>query len=1253
MTDTLPVAGTHGPPQSYPDTTVAGLILEQARRTPDALAVRQGGTRLTYAELAAAAWGVAALLRERGAGVETRVGVCAHRRPALVATVLGVLLSGGCYVPLEPGGPRARLTGIAADAGVTLVIGDAAVAEFGAVEGIEALDVPPPGSPGSCPATPDSTAHVLYTSGSTGRPKGVLTSHRNVVAFVTGFAGRLGVGPGTRTLGISSLGFDAFTMDVFVPLTCGGSVQLAGSADRADPERLRRFVVEHDVDWGFITPTLLAMLDPADVPGWRTVACGGEPVPAELAARWLPGRRFFHVYGPTETTVVVVTDEVTGVLADPLPLGTPTPNHRAHVVDADLRPVAPGEVGELLIGGPGVAAGYLGRPELTEQKFVADPFTPGERVYRTGDLARQLPDGRLEFAGRADRQVKVRGQRIELGEVEAALSTHPRVDAVAVEAVAGPAGTRLVAFLTPASVSPGVAVAGSSGAGAIADSVPTVAGSSGAHASAASEPSDGAVAGSGDAGVSAASVLTGGVVAGSSGARARAASVSPGVAVAGARPIAALALSGAAATALPSDEDIRANDRLTEAMRPAVIHWLDALPVNPVTGKIDRPALRALAERQTPDVLGEPETPVAQAVAQVWRKVLGAGAGPDFFASGGDSIAAMRLVAALRADLAADVATEDVLAGRTLDGVARRVAAAAPLTGPGLTTGHAPTLSPPQRRLWFLDQLAPDAAPYNIAMAFRLSGQLDKAQLRAALRAVAERHDILRWRIRPVDGVPQAECLPAQDIPLPITSLTEPFLDDRLAVDAATPVHLDREPPWRVRLYELGPDEHVLGFTLHHAVFDGWSQDLLCADLSAAYAGEPQPPLVASYADYAAWRADRDSRREAVDLAWWKEHLAEAPSTVDLPRDRPRPAVQTYHGASVHQVFPDGAPDAVRELAARTGTTQAGVLLAAFGQLLHRLTGGDDHLVATVVADRQLPETQDVAGFFVDIVPVRLRADDDADFATHARRGGAELLAATAHPAASIEQLVTALGVPRDPGRAPLVQVMVNVLNFSEPRLELPGVRAGWLPVAKPGSPFDLTVYVLGHGVELLYNPDLFDAARMTALAADYADLLAGLAAAPDVPVGTCLPETPRPAVRTAAPGAMTRAEPVPDPVVVDVAALAATEAVIAQAWREVLGVASVGVTDNFFDVGGHSLALMQVHAQVTARLGRRIPVVELFSHPTVRALAAHLHAASEARPDTALARAAERVAARRGRTPSRRPRRPAATNGHEQERHQ
>ncbi|MFJ4101322.1 amino acid adenylation domain-containing protein [Amycolatopsis japonica] len=1149
MTDTLPVVGGHGPPLSYPDTTLTGLILAQAARTPDAVAVRQGDARLTYRELVASATGVARLLRARGAAPGIRVGVCADRRPELISTVVGVLLSGAAYVPLEPGGPKARLAEIAADAEVSLVVGDRARAEFVATAGIEALDVPPPAEePVECPAGPDDLVHLLYTSGSTGRPKGVLTSHRNVVAFVTGFAAALGIRPGARALGISSLAFDAFTMDVFVPLTNGGSVQLTGVADRADPERLRRFLVEHDVEWGFVTPTLLSMVAPAAVPGWRVIACGGEPVPAELAARWLPGRRFFNAYGPTETTVVVVTDEVTGIPADPLPLGRPMPNHRAYVVDAALRPVAPGEIGELLIGGPGLALGYLGSPELTAEKFVDDPITPGERLYRTGDLARELPDGRLEFAGRADRQVKVRGQRIELGEVEAALTTHPDVDAAAVTAVPGPAGTRLVAFLAPASA--------------------------------------------------------------------------------------------------PSDVDELGGDRLTAAMRPAAVRVLDRLPVNPVTGKIDRPALRDLAEAALAGQqdLGPLGTPAEHAVAAIWRRVLGDGAGTDFLASGGNSIAAMRLVAALRTELAADVATEDVLTGGTLDGLTRRVAAAAPLTGPGLTTGHAPTLSPQQRRMWFLDQLAPDAAPYNIAMALRLTGALDVDALRHALRAVAERHDVLRWRIRAVDGAPVADRLPPSDVPLPVAPVTEDGLRARLAADAATPVHLDLEAPWRVRLYRLGETEHVLGFTLHHAVFDGWSQDLLCADLSAAYRGEPLPPPAASYADYAVWRAGRDERRQAVDVAWWKEHLTGAPTTVDLPRDRPRPAVQTYRGASLRQSFPAGAAESVRTLAARTGTTRAGVLLAAFGQLLRRLTGAADHLVATVVADRQLAESQDVAGFFVDIVPVRLRADDAADFTTHVRDGGAELLAATAHPAAPVERLVEALGVPRDPAHAPLVQVMFNVLNFAEPRLDLPGVASAWLPVDKPGSPFDLTVYVHDDGVELLYNPDLFDHSRMAGLAEDYVALLGALAAAPDAPVGTRVPELPRAGVRTAAPAAATRARARPVPVAADPVALAATEAVIARAWCDVLGVAEVGHTDNFFDVGGHSLALARVHAQVTARLARRIPMVDLFTHPTVRALAAHLHSDGTASPE--LARAAERVAARRGRTQTRRPRRTAGPAG-------
>ncbi|MGC5022570.1 amino acid adenylation domain-containing protein [Micromonospora sp. DT47] len=1171
MTDILSIGAAHGESLPWPDATLADLIVDRAARTPGAVAVRQWDDRLTYRELVGRAAGVAAALRARGVGRQTRVGVCGERRPDLVVTVLGVLLAGGCYVPLEPGGPRRRLREIARDAGVSIVVGDAAGAEFGDPPGVETLGLPGPAPLAPCPALPGDPAYVLFTSGSTGRPKGVLTTHRNVVEFVTGCAALSGADAGVRSLGIASLGFDAATMDLFVPLLLGGAVQLLGADDRADPARLARFIAAHEVNWGFITPTVLAMLDPAELPGWRVVLCGGEAVPAELAARWAPGRRFLNGYGPTETTVLAVSGELTGAERDPVPIGSPLPNHRAYVVDAELRPVAVGETGELLVGGPGLADGYLGRPALTAERFVPDPFTdrPGERLYRTGDLVRQDADGRIVYLGRTDRQVKIRGQRIELGEIEAVLGDHPEVRQVAVEAVAAPAGTELVAFLTPADA--------------------------------------------------------------------------------------------------PDGEALRAyaGPRLTAAMLPARVLRLAELPVSPTTGKLDRPALRALAAARPdatahrPAVGADDGDPVAATVARVWTRLLGAAPAPgtDFLAAGGNSIAAMRLVAVLRAELGRHVDTRDVFAGRTLAGLVDRIHAAAPAVGEGLTTGNPPTISPPQRRLWFVDQLAPSSTPYNIAVAHRLRGELDTAALGAALRAVAERHDVLRWRIPQTGGVPYAVCEEPTDVAVPVVDLTgsadaDGELSAMLAAGAAHAFDLATGPPWQVTVYRLGPGDHVLAVTLHHAVFDGWSEAILYADLATGYAQAvagrtPKlPALPATYADYAVWRADRDRRRGADDLAWWVEHLRAAPTVLDLPRDRPRPAVQTYAGAEAAVVLPEATDRAVRELAARRGTTVAAVLLAGFGELLSRLTGGDDHVVGAIVADRRLAAFDDVVGFFIDTVPVRVRTRG-VSFAELVDRCAAELHEATAHPGAPLERIVEALGVGRDTARAPLVQVLFNVLNFAPPRLALTGLRGEPVPVPKPGSPFDITVYVVERAgrfrVEVVHNPDLFDAERIEALLADLVALVGALAAAPDEPVGAVAAELPRPTVRVAQLGAMTVAatEQARLPVSAGPDALTDTEELIAGIWREVLERDRVGVAENFFDIGGHSLALAAVHARLTAATGRSIRMLDLFRYPTVRALAASLDGAAE-RPE--LARAALRAAARRSRTRRTPPRRPGGS---------
>ncbi|MFC4852122.1 amino acid adenylation domain-containing protein [Actinophytocola glycyrrhizae] len=1135
--------------------TIPDQILAQARRTPGAVAVRQWDDRLTYRELVERAAAVADALRDLGVGPETRVGVCATRDLGYVVTVLGVLLSGGCYVPMEPGGPRRRLLEIAEDAGVTVVVGDAADAEFGAVPGIRTLAPAGTATPRPCPAGEHNTCHVLYTSGSTGRPKGVLTTHRNVAAFVAGWQERFPAAPGMRTLAASSLGFDASSIDLYVPLTVGAQIQLVSTADRADPERLRRFLVAHEVEWGLLTPTMLSTVDPEDVPAWRHVFCGGEQFPAELAAKWTPGRRVGNGYGPTETTVVVVAADVTGTPADPLPIGRVMPGHRGYVVDENLDLVPRGEPGELLIGGPGVSNGYLGRPGLTAERFVPDPFgpVPGERLYRSGDRVRENADGQFSFLGRVDRQVKVRGQRIELGEIETGLAEHPEVRQVAVEAVPGPGGTRLVAFVTPATA--------------------------------------------------------------------------------------------------PRDEDLLAGDRLTSAMRPAVVLRRDSLPTDQRSGKLDRTALRALAEQALADLAaGAREfdgTATEREIARLWARVLGQAPGRDteFFAGGGNSIAAMRLVAATRERLGRTVSVADLFTAPTVPGFAARVAAAAPLPGRELTTGNPPTLAPPQTRLWFTDQLAPDDAPYNIALAGRLTGRLDLPALRRALRAVSDRHDVLRWRIRQTAGEPYAECGPPQDVPVAVVDLTsvtdrEEVLAARLAAGARHVFDLATGPAWQCTLYRLAIDEHVLAITVHHAVFDGWSQKPLYDDLAEAYrqalaGGTPVlAPLAATYADYAVWRAERDRAHGAADLAWWTGHLAGAPTVLDLPRDRPRPAVQTYTGAEARVPFPAEVDSAVRALAATLGTTAASVLLGGLAELLRRLTGSEDHVLGAVVADRTRAEFDDVVGFFIDTVPVRVRAGADT-FADAVRTHAGELREVTAHPAAPLDRIVGALGLPRDTSRAPLVQVLFNVLNFAEPRLRLSGVDSAPVTVPKPGSPFDLTVYVVERdgrfAFDTVHNPDLFDTSRVVALLTDLAQLCGALAAAPELAPARVAPHLPRAQVRTAADGAMVVAAP-DVPVVsvpLHVGEATATEQLLAGIWREVLGRDSVGLADNFFDIGGHSMAVAAVHGRLTAATGRQIRMLDLFRFPNIRALAAHLDGTAD---KPALTAAANRAAARRNR---------------------
>ncbi len=581
-----------------PAATLPARFAEAAALAPAAPALVSGGDTLTYAELARRAGALAAELRGRGVVPEARVGVCLEWSPELVAAMLGVLQAGGVYVPLDPAYPVERLAWIAADAGVSVLVTDARLAErvegFGGevvvVDG--ATPLPPAPSPArgegendgsegeaavaGCSLFPENLAYVVYTSGSTGTPRGVAVEHRAAAEHFQVFARVLGIAPGDRVLQFAAPGFDVALEQTLVPLLAGATLVLRGPeawTPAAWPARARELgITVANLAPAFWREVAEAAED-VELPGLRVMAVGADVMPSDAVHAWR-GRvrtpaRLLNVYGPTEAVVSATVHDVPAGFPDAragasAPIGAPLPGRAAYVLDARGSPAPPGVPGELYLGGPLLARGYAGRPDATAGRFVPDPFgdEPGARLYRTGDRVRRLPCGALEFLGRTDAQVKVRGFRVEPGEVEAALRRHPGIRDALVAARGEGVERRLVGWFVPA---------------------------------------DGA---------------------------------SPGAA------------------------ELRGwlRARLPEHMVPAALAPVDAVPLTS-TGKPDRRALPdpdAAGEAEPAD----PRTEVEEQIAGIFAAVLGrerVGVHDDFFALGGHSLLAARVIARIEAALAVEV----------------------------------------------------------------------------------------------------------------------------------------------------------------------------------------------------------------------------------------------------------------------------------------------------------------------------------------------------------------------------------------------------------------------------------------------------------------------------------------------------------------------------------------------------------------------------------------------------------------------
>ncbi|RKG76773.1 amino acid adenylation domain-containing protein, partial [Corallococcus exercitus] len=1022
----------------FPEACVHSLFEAQVRNAPEALAAVFEGTELTYAQLDARANQLAHALRQRGVGPEVRVALSVERSLDIVIGLLGILKAGGAWVPVDPLLPRERLAFMLEDsAAQVLVTQQALVDRF--PEALRdralcldtergALAEEPTHAPRTG-VTPANMAYLLYTSGSTGTPKGTAVEHRSVANLVTHEAVAYGIGPGSRVLQFASLSFDLSVEEVFTTLCNGATLVLAPLEKLMPGAPLPVLLREQELSVVSLTPAALAATSSEGLPKVRTVISGGEALPADVVARWAPGRRLINTYGPTEATVIATLGDV--VAGNGVPsIGKALANVRVYVLDRQGQPVPVGVRGELYIGGVGVARGYAGRPGLTAERFVPDAFSgeEGARLYRTGDVVRWRADGQLDFVGRIDAQVKVRGFRIELGEVENALRAAPAVkDAVVLAREDAPGDKRLVAYVVGEALDVTV---------------------------------------------------------------------------------------------------LRAHlkQHLPEYMVPAAFVSMEALPLTS-NGKVDRKALPApeASLLRASHAYEAPVTPLEEKLAALWSEVLRVptvGRTDNFFELGGHSLLATQLVARVRATLGVELPLRALFEAPTIASLAERLQRTAtgtrlpPLTRTR-TEGPQP-LSFAQQRLWFLDQLAPDDASYNLPVALRLLGHLDVEALRRSFEALVARHEALRTTFFEHEGqpfqrihAPAAWALPVEDL----SGLEEAAREAetvRLATrEARQPFHLVHGPLLRTALLRLAEDTHVLLVTMHHIVSDGWSMGVLVKELATSYAAftagrEPSlAPLPVQYADFALWQRQW-LQGETLDaqLGYWKRQLAGAPAALELPTDRPRPPVQSRRGATVPVHFPSELTDALRGLAQREGATPFMLLLSAFQLLLSRYSGQDDISVGSPIAGRTHAEAEGLIGFFVNTLVLRAHVRPEDSFRQLLSQVKATTLAAYEHQHVPFEKLVEVLQPSRDLSRSPLFQVMLVLQNAPAEALRVPGMAFQPIPLEGNSSRFDLalTLFEVPQGLTgfLEYSTDLFDASSVQRLMGHFAVLLASLAARPD-----------------------------------------------------------------------------------------------------------------------------------------------------------
>jgi amino acid adenylation domain-containing protein len=1131
------------------------LFEQHVEKTPESVAVVYEKQQLTYRELNQRANQLAHHLQHLGIKPDAPVGICLERSLEAAIAILGTLKAGGACVPLDPTYPPERLAFMLTDTGATVVLSRASLKSLVEQNFHHHLilldrdwdeisresDINP-----QIDVEKQNLAYIIYTSGSTGTPKGTLVPHRSLTNLIEHHQAKMTTGVGV--LQFASLSFDVSYHEMFAAWGLGGTLYMIPEGDRQDLDKLIQLLAQEAIAKVFLPVTLWQQL--AEIYGEEehlfanireAIACGEQLQITQLMIKLfqrLENCTLYNFYGPTEADLVTsytFSNQPEEWSIYP-PIGKPAVNVQVYLLDPNLQPVPIGVPGELYVSGDGLARGYLNRPDLTEQKFVPNPLktggevtfnSEGNRLYKTGDLAKYLPDGNIEFLGRIDDLVKIRGFRVELGEVEAVLSKHPQINQAVAKVFGQSAREKyLVAYFVPIQ----------------GQTIPV--------------------------------------------------------------------------------EQLRTflQEQLPEYMIPSAFVQMAAFPLTP-NGKVNRRALNepTNSRPELAQTFVAPRTPTEEILSSIWRDVLGlekVGIYDNFFNLGGHSLLATQVISLTRKAFKIELPLRSLFEFPAIAKLGRIVEAA---TQTELSPEIIPLKTLPdevlpisltQLEFWFFEQFYPGNSVYNLPLVYRLTGSLNTKALEQSLTEIVRRHETFRSTFKVENGqvVYAISPEPVFDFVV-IESQDISEAKQQAEKEIKQPFDLARGPLLRSKLWSLGETEHLLVVTTHHIVADGWSFSVLTQELAALYEAfsqgkiSPLNNLPIQYADFAHWQRQwLQGQALESQMQFWKQHLGATPAVLKLPTDHPRPQVRTFTGARQPLVISQDLTKALKLLSQQENVTLFMTLLAAFKTLLFCYTGQPDIIVSSTVANRTHAETEGVIGFFVHLLPFCTNLEGNPSFRELLQRVREVALGVYAHQEMPFIKLLEELQPVRDPSYTMLAQVMFVFQNIPEDDLKLANLTLKEEFIAtdtKDTAEFDLnlTLQETSEGIEgaFVYKTDLFAASTIAKMVTIFENLLEyivtnshqRISELPFLSEGENLPiQNSQLLVATnqndfAEPG---------NPI----------EEVVLAIWKEVLGLEYISTQDNFFDIGGHSVLVLQVIHKLEKDLQVELPIVFVFEKPTI-----------------------------------------------------